>query len=323
MLRRLGPQALVVLLVLSTGIAFAVTEHLKLEKAPITKTVVTKLFSPNCRDLRVRPLCSSDRASIAFSLHRRDRVTISILDSNEHVIRTLLDNVNKTAGRLRVLWNGRDASGLLAPDGEYRVRVHLPVERRTIQLPNVIQLDTSPPKITLLGVLPRAISPDGDRRAEVAHISFKLSSGARALLYVDGKFVTRARLSSRKIDWHGKDGNGRVRLGLHRLTVRALDEAGNKSEPTPPVEVDVRYIRLLPTRINTTPGASFSVAISTDSRTVRWRFAGATGVSGRKRLFLRAPAVPGAYWLLVRYTIPGSRFHQSRQYGAGALVNVA
>ena len=306
MLRRFGPQALVALLVLSTGIAFAVTEHLKLEKAPITKTVVTKLFSPTCH-------CSTARASIVFSLRLRGKVTISILGSDDRVVRTLLDNAFRSTGRLRVTWNGRDSSGLIAPDGEYRVRVHLPVERRTIQLPNVIQLDTSPPKITLLGVVPHTISPYDDGRADIAHVTFKLSKGARALLYVDGRFVARARLSSRKIDWHGKDSRGRVRLGLHRLTLRALDAAGNESEPTPPVEVDVRYLRLTPTRIDTTAGASFSVAISTDSRKVRWRFNGATGVTGRKRLFLRAPAVPGAYWLLVRYD----------SHGAGAIVNVS
>ena len=305
MLRRFGPQALVALLVLSTGIAFAVTEHLKLEKSPITKTKVTRRFSPTCR-------CSTSRVSISFRLRRSDKVTISILDSDNHVIRTLLDNVYEPVGRLRATWNGRDGYGLIAPDGEYGVRVRLPAERRTINLPNVIHLDTSPPKITLLGVVPRTISPDEDKRADVAHVKFKLSKDSWALLYVDGHLVTKARLGSRKIEWHGKDSHGRLRLGPHRLTLRALDAAGNQSAATAPVEVDVRYLRLRPTRIDTTIGAPFSVAISTDRRKVRWRFAGATGITGRKRLFLRAPTVPGQYWLLVR----------SEPYGAGAVVNV-
>jgi len=312
-LRRFGPQALVALLVLSTGIAFAVTEHLKLEKAPIANTKVTRLFSPTCR-------CPTARASIAFTLRRRDRVTVSILDSHEHVIRTLLDKANEPIGRLRATWNGRDVFGLVAPDGNYQVRVHLPAERRTILLPNVIHLDTTPPKITLLGVVPRTISPDGDRRAEVAHVRFKLSSGSRALLYVDGQLVTKARLRSRKIDWHGKDSHGRLRVGLHRLTLRAEDPAGNQSAATAPVEVDVRFLRLRPTRIDTTTGAPFSVAISTDRRNVRWRFAGATGITRRKRLFLRAPAVPGQYWLLV-----SSDLYKAGTlviYKAGTLVNV-
>jgi hypothetical protein len=316
-LRRFGPQALVALLVLSTGIAFAVTEHLKLEKAPITKTEVTRRFSPTCD-------CSTDRASIGFSLRLSGRITISILDSDDHVIRTLLDDVYEPAGRLRVTWNGRNGSSLVAPDGEYRVRVHLPAERRTIRLPNVIHLDTSPPKITLLGIVPRTISPDEDGRADAAHISFKSSKDSRALLYVDDHLVTKARLSSRKFDWHGKDSRGRLRLGLHRLTLRALDVAGNESAATAPVEVDVRFLRLRPTRIDTTAGSSFSVAISTDHRKVRWRFAGATGITGRKRLFLRAPAVPGQYWLLVRYDV-WDRLHRqiTSSHGAGALVNVA
>jgi hypothetical protein len=304
-LRRFGPQALVVFLVLSTGIAFAVTERLKLEKNPIAKTQVTKVFSPTCG-------CSTSRASISFWLRRSGKVTVSVLDSDDHVIRTLLENGYEPIGRLRVTWNGRDDFGLVAPDGNYRVRVRLPAERRTTTLPNVIQLDTSPPTITLLGIVPRTISPDLDGRADAAHVSFKQSKGSWALLYVDGRFVTKAKLSSRKIDWHGLNRQGRMRLGLHRLTLRALDRAGNLSAPTAPVEVDVRILRLRPARISVPVGASFSVAISTDRRRVRWRFAGATGITRRKRLFLRAPAVPGRYWLLVH----------SGSYRAGALITV-
>jgi hypothetical protein len=308
-LRRFGPQILVVLLVLSTGVAFAVTERLKLEKAPIYKTEVTRSFSPACR-LSVKGCIA--RASISFFLRRSDRVTVTVLNSNGDEVRTLLDGKRRKQGKLQVVWNGQDGAGRIASDGSYRVRVHLANRRSTITLPNVIELDTTAPKITLVSVKPRTISPDGDGRSDAVHIVFTVSGRARALLYADGRLVSTGRLRSRKIDWQGKIG-GRLRLGRHRLTLRAEDEVGNLSLPTAPVTVDVRILRLRPLQINTTVGAPFSVGISTDRRLLSWRFAGKTGFTTRKRLFLRAPDLPGQYWLLVH----------SGPYGAGARVNVS
>jgi hypothetical protein len=304
-LRRFGPQILVGLLVLSTGVAFAVTERLKLEKAPVFKTEVTKIFSPTCG-------CDKARAAIAFSLRRSDHVTVSVLDSNGDSVRTLLSGAWRKKGRLRVAWNGLDAGGATARDGNYRVRVHLAGERRTIQLPNVIRLDTTPPRITIVSIKPRIFSPDGDHHHDAVHIAFTLSERARALLYVDGRRATTSRMRTRKIDWKGKI-DGRVRLGRHRLVLRAEDQVGNLSLPTAPVTVDVRIIRLRPLRIHTFTGAPFSVGISSDRRLFHWRFAGRTGTTGLKRLFLLAPSLPGEYWLLVR----------SGPYGAGARVYVS
>jgi hypothetical protein len=300
--RRFGPQALVALLIMSTGVAFAVTEHLKLERSPIARTVVTKRFSPVCG-------CATARAEIAFTLRKSDRVTITILESGSDVeIRRLFDQASP-AGRLRVSWDGRDESGSLAPDGSYRVRVHLPTARRTINLPNVIRLDTEPPEITLVSARPRTFSPDDDHRADALHIRFKLSEKGYALLYVDGRFAVRAQMKARKIDWKGKLRH-RLRLGVHELTLRAIDRAGNESKPTAPFKVRVRILELASRRIGVAVGKQFSVFVSTDRRLVRWRFAGAAGIVRHKRLFLTAPLVPGQYWLIL----------SSGQYVAGARV---
>src|SRR5687768_17976766 len=45
-------------------------------------------------------------------------------------------------------------------------RVHLREERRTIVLPNPIEIDVTPPVVESLRLSRRVFSPDGDRRAD-------------------------------------------------------------------------------------------------------------------------------------------------------------
>jgi hypothetical protein len=302
--RRFGHPALVAALIVATGGAFAVTEHLKLQPSPIRRTEVTKIFSPVCR-------CVTAQATIVFTLRRSDQVTLSIVRSNGDEVRRLIDHVQEPAGLLRAIWDGRDDTGRIVKDGSYFVQVHLAAEKWTRTLPNIIRVDTSPPTIKLVSAVPRTISPDGDGHSDMVHIAFVRSENARVLLYVDGRLVERARLVATKLDWHGKIAH-RVRLGLHELTLRALDTAGNLSKPTAPFAVRVRILELKPTRIKTTAGKRFGVWISTDRTFVRWHFDGKSGRAWHRRLVLRAPFVSGWYRLLVR----------SGPYRASAVVVV-
>ena len=305
MLARYGRPALVIALIVATALAFAVTERLKLKPTPITHTTVTKLFSPACR-------CRESKAFVLFRLRDGDRVTVSIVDSDNAEIRRLISGRSEPAGLLKAVWNGRGSSGALAPDGSYRVRVHLASERRTILLPNVIKLDTTPPVVSIVDVTPRTISPDRDGQFDGARVSYKLNERARPFLYADGKLVVEGKLRGKKIDWWGKI-DGRVRLGSHELTLRARDLAGNMSKPTAPVVVRVRILELNPTRIDVKAGTRFGVSVSTDRKLVDWRFAGMSGRVSGSILHLRAPTLPGEYWLLV----------DSGRYSAGARIFVS
>lgn len=304
MLRRFGPPALVALLIASTGLAFAVTERLKLQRSPITRTKVTKQFSPTCR-------CASDKADIFFRLRSKDRVTMDILGSDDEDVRRLLSESSRPAGPLRTIWDGRDELGRVAPEGSYRVRVHLAGARRTIVLPNPIRLDRTPPRITLVGAAPLTISPDSDGRADAVHIRFGLSEKGWGLLYVDGRLAIKARLTTRKIDWGGTI-RQRVSLGDHELQLQARDRAGNESVLGEPFKVTVRILELEPERIGVLAGKRFSAEVSTDRRRVHWRFAGRSGLVRGRYLSLTAPVEPGEYWLLL----------DSGPYKAGARVFV-
>jgi len=307
--KRYAPPVLVTLLMVATGIAFAVTEHLKLEPAPIKSTHVTKDFSPTCG-------CNTSKAVVAFALRRSDRVTISVVDpaDNDREIRILLGAENRPAGRLRVVWDGRNDAGRLAPNGNYQVLVHLELSRRRIILPNIIRLDTQLPKITRVSFSSHTISPDGDHVKDVLHISYHLSERARILLYVDGKLAERTRYRagrSGKFDWKGGL-DGQTLTGWHDLTLQAVDLVGNDSAETDPIPVRVRILNLKPARVRVAAGKPFRLAISTDRKSVRWHFNGKFGLAQSRSLLLRAPAAPGRYRAVVR----------SGPYRASALVVV-
>ncbi len=289
----------------ATGVAFVVTEQLKLEPPTITSTRVTKEFSPTCR-------CNTSKARIEFSLRRNERVTLSITVPPEHVVRQLLGAAYKPPGPLHVVWDGRDNTGRLLPDGIYRVRVYLVNERLTTMLPNIIQLDTQAPKLTNISVSSHTISPDGDGNKDAVHIRYHLNERARILLFVDGKLVEQTKERAGKpgkFDWKGM-ADGRVLKGWHELTLKAVDHVGNESGASEPIPIRLRILNLRPGRIRVSAGNMFRLKISTDRVSVRWHFNGTYGLTSGRSLVLRAPSTPGRYRVVVR----------SGPYRARALV---
>jgi flagellar hook capping protein FlgD len=293
-LSRLLSTLLVLGLLGGTAAAFAITEGLKLEKSPITRTTVkNKVFSPVCG-------CERDKTLIEFRLRHGDIVTATIVNAQGDAVATLADHYFRR-GTVPLRWEGRDAAGSVVPDGKYKLRVHLGRRHQTITLPNTIRVDTTPPAITLRRVRPEVISPNHDGRAEYANISFRVSTPARPLLYVDGKLAGRGRLerAGGSLHWFGKVHGRRYPAGVYQLSLRAEDPAGNVSQPTPPVAVRIRFLSLGRTVVRVAAGKRFSVRVSADSKLVHWLLHGRTGRDSPGTLRLRAPRQPGRYRLFV------------------------
>ncbi len=281
---RFAPTALVLALLAATAAAFAITEGLKLTPSPIRSTVVDKVFSPVCG-------CETARAHIRFRLRKADTLTLAIVDAGDRVVRTLVDARRYNHGLHRFTWNGRNDAGRVARDGVYRPRVHLAREHRTILLPNSIALDTKPPRVTAT-IRTRTITPGLKRLTAV----YRLSEPANPLLLVNGKVVVRGRFSrpDDKLDWHGTG----FAAGTYRVSLRAVDLAGNQSAATPPVTVTIVYLALAQHRLRVKAGGAVRVRFG-PIRSVRWRLAGRTGVSHKGRLVIRAPVRAGTYSLYV------------------------
>ena len=63
--------------------------------------------------------------------------------------------------------------------------------------------------------------------------------------------------------------------------------------------VRIRFLELRRTTIAVPRGARFGVRYNADATTVRWRFAGGTGVAHRGKIVLRAPKRNGTFTLFV------------------------
>jgi hypothetical protein len=292
---------LLLLLLVATTVAFAITEGLKLESSPIRSVAVDKVFSPTCD-------CDTNDASIRFRLQTADRLTLSIVDGKGHEVATLIGPESTKRGEVSAAWDGRDDAGAIVPDGEYRPRAHLERAHRTIVLPNPIRVDTRAPEISLVRLRPRVFSPDGDGRNDKVSAVYRVDEPAHGLLFVDGHLRVRGKFAKPqgKLDWFGIVNHHALPTGRYGITLAARDIAGNLSQPTPRTRVTIRYVALAHV-VRAVAGTRFRVRITSDAERVDWRFAGGTGTTRPGVLSLRAPRQPGEYRLFVE-----ERGHASR-----------
>jgi len=288
-LARFASTLLVVALLVATAAAFALTEGLKLEQSPIYRTDVTKVFSP-----------AITAAEISFRLRKTDTLRVSIVDGDGEVVRTLADRRYRK-GRVTVAWDGRDDGRIVVPEGEYKPRVHLRASRRTIELPNPIRVDVTPPKVVGSAVSSRTLSPDGDGRGDRITVRVRVNEPARALLFVNGRRRVQTRFARAEdaLQWYGIVNGKPLRPGPYALSLRAVDQAGNIGAAVELGAVRIRYVALPEEAVRTVAGARFRVHVEADARTVAWRFAGGSGSSEPGLLALRAPLAPGEYTLYV------------------------
>jgi hypothetical protein len=143
------------LLVLACFVAFFLTQHLKHTPTAVQLFKLTPRFSPT-------PAGHIKQERISFRLARADDATVTILDASGATVATLLrDHPVTRYKQLSLRWtgrlgtahgyalvagpNGRSAlapklAGPLAPAGEYRVRVTLRAQHRTVLSPRSFTL---------------------------------------------------------------------------------------------------------------------------------------------------------------------------------------
>ena len=291
---RIVPAAFVAALLVATSAAFVVTEKLKLTRNPIVGPTVDKVFSPVCD-------CSTASAVIRFRLRQPDRVTVEIVDGNGDVVRELARS--RPHGRVRAsyVWDGRDGDGAVVGEGTYKPRVHLDEQRRTIVMPNVIRVDTTPPRVVSFSARPLLVSPDGDGRFDRAKIRYRISERGVVELYVGGVRALRksGTRTSGTLDWFGTAGGEELPERLHKLRLVARDRAGNLGPRSGSRSVRIRFLALGRTRVDARPSGRFAILALSQARTLRWRLGDRSGTARPGTVRLVAPAVPGRYTLRI------------------------
>jgi hypothetical protein len=282
-------------LLIATAAAFAITERLKLEKSPITGTFVSSAFSPVCG-------CARDKANISVKFRKKDTATVAVLTVGRKPVRTLVESTPVQRGRNIFRWDGKTDAGTQAPDGTYRVQIHLADAHRTILLPNTIELDTTIPVVVPVANR-TAFSPDGDHQADSVTIHFTLSEPAHVLVYLGDRLLIRSRSHTTQgsVTWSGKVDAHLHPAGPVTLSVGAVDLAGNAipAAQRPQVQITIRYITLANRRIVAAAGKRFDIGVSTDARRYGWSLGGRHGLAHGPVLTLRAPQQPGRYVLVV------------------------
>jgi hypothetical protein len=283
----------------ATAAAFAITERLKLVKSPIYGTVISPaVFSPTCR-------CTSGKASISVKFRHADIVTVSVLDSKLRPLRTLAASERRPRGLSVFRWEGLTDFGDRAPQGTYRVQIHLARQHRTILLPNRILLDTTAPQVLDATPNRQQFSPDGDQLADSISIRYVLSEPGHVAVYFHGHRIIRGRshLAKGAVVWTGRIDRHLLPPGVVTLTVGAIDLAGNVTPAADRarVPVEIRYIALANHRIGgVKAGKVFEIGVSTDAALYSWRLGARHGVKAGPLLRLRAPQQRGRYTLTVR-----------------------
>jgi hypothetical protein len=148
-------QIVFALLVLACFAAFFVTQRLKHTPTSVQSFKLTPIFSPN-------PTGHIKEEHISFKLAQADEVTVTILDANEDQAATLVrDRPVVRYKQFSLRWNGHRGTarrfttlsgpdgttivvpvntGAPAPAGEYRVKVSLREQRRSVLSPSSFTL---------------------------------------------------------------------------------------------------------------------------------------------------------------------------------------
>src|SRR5436190_13408891 len=129
----------------ATVVAFFVAQQLKSEFPLVIRFAARPAaISPNHDGYQ-------DSTRVGFDLTQRAKVSFSIVDSEGREVRRLLHDRTLAGDRhYRFRWDARNASGHIAPDGIYRMRVVRRDQGRVINSIKKIRVDTRPPRVRML-----------------------------------------------------------------------------------------------------------------------------------------------------------------------------
>jgi hypothetical protein len=122
-------RAVFALLVVACFGAFILTQRLKHTPTAVQRFQLTPYFSPTSAG-------HVKEERISFKLDHADRVSVWIIRMDgDEVAQLARARAVPRYKQFKLRWNGRTAAGGRAPAGEYRVRVTLLGQRRTVYSP--------------------------------------------------------------------------------------------------------------------------------------------------------------------------------------------
>ena len=316
-------------LVAATFGAFFVAQRLK-GSAPVVKLRGTLYFSPNGDGRK-------DTAELALKMGEGDVVTLDMVDAAGVPVRRLETERHITPSSvIRLSWDGRTDAGTRAPDGRYRVRASLTRQGRSVVVPRIITLDTTPPAPRVISITPgQVVGPKAPTMGiKVKGISRRRPTDFRIIRTDLAKPQVVAAGSRpgglRKWSWNGRSGGKPVPPGVYVVQLTVQDRAGNVGRtpaqvpPAPgdspgPAGITVRSLAAQPPLRPVTAGSKAQFFVDARQRAYTW----AIQRAGGKRP-VRRGKVPAGPSKPLRVTAPrgtsGLYFLQLRSGSASTSV---
>lgn len=319
MTRAPAQRAAVVLfacLFVATGGAFFATQRLKRSTPIVERVFFYQWIGPSCH-------CDKDHVNLRFDLPKAQRVTVTLVDADGEVARTLVDDRFLRKGTRTFRWDGRTDDGVVADDGVYRLRIGLREEGRSVTAPRPLHVDTVPPRPKIVAVTPPTLVPGVKGPRSRARIRFSGPSNPAPefkvwrtdggkVRQVDGFQGRRGRQTG---EWSGLANGRPAPEGIYAISVTVEDKAGNRGSaptPLPPRHrdsvrrsgVSVQYLTLSGSLMPVKPGGVARFTVGPLPRPVRWRLAAlksggalSDGVGHGSRFSVRIPSRldPGLY----------------------------
>jgi hypothetical protein len=278
-------------LIVATVGAFFVTQHLK-----VTTPLVAGEPKPNPRVISPREIgCAGAFRAARFSFylqHRADDVGLYIVDQDGTIVRTLASGRHIPTGvREYFRWNGRDDSGRIVADGQYRFRIALLQQGRTIERDShgnlwLVTVKTVAPRPIVTRVSPSLIPRGGSLNAAVAFTGNGGNSPFVQIYRTDlpggAKLVKTFRTagSATTATWDGTIGGRPAPAGTYLIGMRVQDKACNVGTfpvTIPPPRgltqhagVSVRYLAAQPPLEPVRAGSTAVVLVDSRQRPYLW-----------------------------------------------------
>lgn len=199
---------------------------------------------------KIKPVISSVSASgyfspkgtntwkLSYSLSEQGKTTVVIKDSLGRDVKTLASNVSQQVGTNSLVWDGKNSSGALVPNGSYSYRITSTDSYGNVSntYQGTVNIDTLIPIVSQISDSPDAFLPSGTNNvtfsfnlSEKSKVTIKIYSPTGALfrdLAVNQEYAAGLN----KVLWDGKDKSGKFGIdGYYQYTVIAVDFAGNSS----------------------------------------------------------------------------------------------
>jgi FlgD Ig-like domain len=241
------PLAAFATLVVATVAAFFITQHLKVSTPLLAGTpapfpaAINPVSGVTCYQPAAHKYVNHREMQISFYLlNRSDRVDVYVVDQAGRLVATLASGRYMQGGshpaRSQFVWDGRESSGAVAPDGTYLIRVRLIGQRRTVTIsgpsgPKPVTVKTTPPQPVVTAVVPKAItrtaptpvkiSYTGNENRDATVLIYRLDAGRRPLLVKS--FLTKGQSAT----WDGLIHKRPAPVGTYLIGLQVTDAACN------------------------------------------------------------------------------------------------